>query len=246
MQMKETGMLNANKKTLILFDVDGTLVYSERRDSRSFARAYQKVFGKEFPTIDWNRFEHVTDTSIFGSAFRGQFQREVTEEEMERFMQVYLARLRESRKKDPTHFKEVPAARTVIDQLQADGFQVAIATGGWGRPARLKLEHVEIEVNGMVLSSADGHHTREEIIQTALKRQGICEDTRVVYIGDAPWDVSTTRGLGMDFIGVRWRGDFEKLHSLGASVVVKDYSDYGGFLEAIQKAAPPGKKNPEK
>lgn len=239
-------MNRENRKTLILFDVDGTLVYSERRDSLSFAEAYREVFGRVFPTIDWNYFKHVTDTTIFGAAFREHFSRDVEPEEMDRFMAVYLEKLRLSRQKEPDHFREVPAARQTVERLRADGFQVAIATGGWRQPAHLKLEHVQIELNGMILSSADGHHTREEIIQTALRLQGAGEDIRAIYVGDAPWDVSTTRGLAMDFIGVRWKGDFEILSRLGAQVLIKDYSDYDAFLEAVRKAAPPGKIVSEK
>jgi len=49
---------------LIIFDVDGTLVFSEKLDSRCFAATYQEVYRIPFPTIDWRKYPHVSDTTI--------------------------------------------------------------------------------------------------------------------------------------------------------------------------------------
>ncbi len=227
--------------TLVIFDVDGTLVYSERRDSKSFASAYKEVFLKEFPTIDWSQFKHVTDTVIFNSTFEKQFGRRVEEYEFLNFKKLYLSLLSESRRQAPHHFKEVPSARECIDRLRSDGFEVAVATGGWEDPARLKLSHANIDGSSIKLSGADGKVTREEIINAAIhqvKDDGVSIE-RIVYIGDAVWDVQTTARMNMDFIGVRWRGDLEVLHREGANTVIQDYRDYDGFLSAIERAAPP-------
>ncbi len=37
---------------LVIFDVDGTLVFSEKKDSQAFADTYQMVYNRPFPTID--------------------------------------------------------------------------------------------------------------------------------------------------------------------------------------------------
>jgi beta-phosphoglucomutase-like phosphatase (HAD superfamily) len=116
--------------TLVIFDVDGTLIYSERRDSLCFATAYEEVFGREFPTIDWRQYPHVTDTVIFETVMDGHFQRKPSEQELQDFHGLYLQKLIASRKENPHFFKEVPGARSLVERLsQMEDVSLAIATG---------------------------------------------------------------------------------------------------------------------
>lgn len=229
---------------LILFDVDGTLVYShERRDSRCFANAYTDLYQQPFPSIDWREYPHVTDTVIFQTAIQQHFQRPVEAGEEERFLQQYLHRLTEARQQEPFHFREIPGARELLEYLQQQqDVLLGIATGGWAASAELKLRHVGIRLGEhLPVSAADGHHTREAIIGHAL---GIAnnrhpEISRVVYVGDAIWDVETTRQLNMDFVGIRHRGDHHVLRQIGANTVIETYNPFEIFWSAVQNARPP-------
>lgn len=231
--------------TLLIFDIDGTLVYSERRDSACFATAYERVYGKPFPTLDWTRFPHVTDTTILGTVIEQHFQRRAEEKELLDFQQEYLALLSEKRRLDPEHSREVPGARQAVDRLLSEeNHIIGVATGGWRRPAHLKLQHVGIPSDTLMLEGADGKHTREDIInalvdQARQRHQGI---ERIVYVGDAIWDVHTTRNLQMAFIGMRWQGDVEVLEQEGATQVLSNYLEYDRFLEAVARATPPNGK----
>jgi len=51
-------------KTLVIFDIDGTLLYSNKVDSQCFADTYEELYSEPFPTIDWTKFPHVTDDTI--------------------------------------------------------------------------------------------------------------------------------------------------------------------------------------
>lgn len=226
---------------LVLFDVDGTLVYSDKRDSRSFAQTYKQVYGRAFPSIDWSTFPHVTDDTIFRTAIRRQFEREVEVGEMATFQEQYLQRLHQNRRQAPQHYREIPGARRMMEQLYATaGFQVAVATGGWAAPARIKLRHVGIDPDGMVLTGGDAKTTREEILQQSIDQvQGTFPVEKVVYVGDAIWDVRTTRKMGLQFVGVRYRNDREVLQQAGARHVIQDFGDYHHFLEQVAQAAVP-------
>lgn len=229
-------------KTLIIFDVDGTLVHSNKVDSQCFADTYRKVYGKTFPTIDWTKYPHVTDTSIFRTVIRQQFDRDPKPGELGTFVDHFTAALHELRLERPGDFMEVPGARTTMERLLADeSYIVGIATGGAEKPARLKLRHVGIAEHEIHLSGADGKETREGIIERVfdLVAATKLDYSRTVYIGDAIWDVQTTRNMQLDFVGVRIRRDVEVLRSLGAEQVVTDYLDFAAFMEAVQKARPP-------
>lgn len=228
---------------LVIFDVDGTLVYSGKKDSLSFASAYKSIYGKDFPSIDWRHYPHVTDTSIFDTAIRQHFGRPTTEEEVLHFQSHYMALLRESRHHTPHHFQEVAGARQLIEHLMADGrYLVGVATGGWRQPAALKLGHVGISISPTLFSGADGKIAREaileEVIDQARQLNGSAP-TRVVYVGDAEWDVRTTRNLQLSFIGVRYEGDYEVLRRQGAQMVIRNYLDIAHFQELLQTACPP-------
>ena len=230
-------------KTLAIFDVDGTLVYSESRDSKCFANVYQEIYGKPFPTLDWRNYPHVTDYTIFSTVIQQHFQREPEAGEFDHFIEQFCARIIEKREADPRHSNPIPNAPQLIEHLLDDSrYEVAIATGGWERPARIKLEHVRIPHQSIFMSCADGQPTRNDIINKVFD-QGIQHPLphydRVVYIGDAIWDVETTRNMNLNFVGVRWRGDYEVLKREGASHVVKNYEEVDYFLECLAEARPP-------
>lgn len=240
-QFEELDCWKAARRTLLLFDIDGTLVFSERRDSRCFAVAYEQLFGRPFPSIDWETYPHVTDTAILGTAIERDFGRRLEPEERDRFEEAYLALLAEKRRLDPAHSQEVPGARAAVLRLLADErFLLGVATGGWQRPARLKLAHVGIPAEALLLEGSDGRHTREDILGAVITRaRAVASVSRIVYIGDATWDVRTTRNMGLAFVGIRYQGDRQVLQRAGAGTVLQDYRDEAAFRQALERAQPP-------
>lgn len=227
---------------LIIFDIDGTLVYSNRVDSQCFADTYQAVYGLPFPSIDWQRYPAVSDTTIFDTVIQEHFQRRPNSTEMADFCTQFVAKIEEKRRTQPEEFQEVPGARATIDALRhRPDCVLGIATGGWERPARVKLEHVGISLDTIFFSGADGHWTRESIIESVTQPalQQHKEIEKIIYIGDAIWDVTTTRNLNMDFIGVRRDHDHEVLLQQGATQVLPNYLDFDTFWQALEGARPP-------
>lgn len=228
---------------LILFDIDGTLVYTtNRQDSKAFAATYEAIYHRPFPTIDWHQYPHVTDTTIIQTVIWEAFKRHPTQEEIEQFQRLYLKKLLQERQQNPAHFKEVPGARKMMEYLLSQSqFCVGIATGGWIKPARVKLGHVEIPKGHSPISGADGLATREEIIEQALHyaHKHHKRFARIVYIGDALWDVQTTRKIKMNFIGIRRKNDLAVLQKAGAGTVLPNFLDQARFLDTILTARPP-------
>jgi len=227
---------------LIIFDIDGTLLHSNRVDSQCFAQAYEIVFEKEFPTIDWRKYPHVTDTTIFNTVIQQHFGRQATDDDIHKQQDCFVDLLKANRLKDPILFAEVPNAKNTIEKLIVDErFVIGIATGGWQRPATLKLNHIGIPTETLHMSFADGKETREEIIGASIKSalQNRSNFERIVYVGDAIWDVKTTRNMQLNFIGIRIRGDHEVLIREGASHVIKNYENYDQFLELVESSKIP-------
>ncbi len=218
---------------LVIFDVDGTLVFSEKKDSQSFADTYQRVYNRPFPTIDWKKYPHVSDTTIFKTVIQEHFDRIPDEAEEESFRQKFVANIIENRKKTPAEFKQVPYAKQTVDKLLVDDrFVVGVATGGWKAPAIVKLNFVNIITDQLIITGADGKVTREDItnetIDKAKNLHG--EFNRIVYVGDAIWDFTTTQNMGLPLIGIRRKGDVDFFQQLGVQAVLQDYEDYPRFL----------------
>jgi phosphoglycolate phosphatase-like HAD superfamily hydrolase len=229
--------------TLIIFDVDGTLVHTtDRQDSRSYALTYERLYGKPFPTIDWRYYPHVTDTAIFQAVVGDHFRRRPEEAEISIFQEHYISCMKEKREQYPADYREVPGAKRAVAYLQEAGFAFGVATGGWVRPAKVKLQHVGIPAEEFLISGADGKTTREDIIEELLAnaRHRFGSFEKIVYVGDEIWDVHTTRNLRLGFIGIRRRNDPETLLEAGAKTVLTDYLDFPRFLQAVREAEVPG------
>jgi len=170
------------QKTLVIFDVDDTLLNSMRMDSQSFATTFENRYGQALPTIDWSTYPHVTDTTIFNTAYSRVHGQDPSKDEVIEFRKQFVIHA----------------------------------------------------------SYADNKVTREAILtesqDLALAVHG---NLRTVYLGDAIWDIRTTRNLNMDFIGIRHRGDAEVLESQGATQVISDYRNVQGFLQMVDQATPP-------
>ena len=231
---------------LIIFDVDDTLVFSDKLDSKAFAATYEQVYGQPFPTIDWHNFPHVTDWTIFQTAFQGHFGRQAGDDEIRFFHDCFVARIIEHRQHCPADFYPVAGASQALVQLQSmSDVAIGIATGGWKKPAEVKLDHVGIDHSNYFFQGGDWKATREHIIEAVLEEAQSVHGNfeHVVYVGDALWDLSTTRNLNMNFLGIRRRNDHDYLYQAGATAVISDYTDFPAFWQALLKAAPPQKNN---
>ncbi len=232
---------------LIIFDLDGTLVHSDRRDSNYFAQAYETIYQQPFPTIDWTKYPHVTDTSIFNTVVAQHFDRSPTSDEIAFFQQHYINLLEEGRQLMPEQFQSIPGAPALMAHLHAapDQYRTCLATGGWQAPARVKLRHVGLLSDRLGIHGADGKMTREAILSEAIEAAGGAHQyAKIVYVGDAEWDVTTTRKMQLDFVGIRWRGDREVLQQAGASQVIENFLDLDAFFRALHLATPPADFQP--
>ena len=222
-------------KTFLLFDIDGTLLFSNAIDSRCFASSYEAMFGETFPSIDWRQYPHVTDHVIFRTVFTRHFGREASAQERQAFENHYVAQLQQKRRDEPEEFREVPGAAQCWRHLQHDDrFVLGIATGGWRAPAQIKLGHVGIDPVPTYAGYADGMEQRNHILQSAIDlAQAEHDISSIVYIGDAIWDVRTTQQMNLPLIGIRRAGDHEVLLKEGVKVVLSDYQDLRAFYQAV-------------
>lgn len=233
--------MQMQEKTLVIFDVDDTLLNSMKLDSNAFSQTYEEMYGEPLKTIDWAQYEHVTDTTIFNTAFSLTHNRLPSDNEVELFRSRFVDMIMTNRKEQPSSFSQISGSLDMVNfLLEQDDYLVGIASGGWMAPARSKLHFMGFELDQIHDSYADGKVSREEIlIESLTKARKEYPNLRPVYLGDAIWDVRTTRNLQMDFVGVRLSGDHQVLENQGATQVISDYQNVQGFLQIVDQATPP-------
>lgn len=225
---------------LVVFDVDGTLTRTAGTgaDFVCYARALAEVWGIQTTRTECDALPHVTDRGAAEALAARHLGRQVAPEDMEPLQARFLELLTDALPDDPGTLA-VPGAAALLGHLRAEGHGVAIATGAWEASARLKLLRAGIPVDDIPLAACDAFATREAIMLDAIERAGGRErHARVVYVGDAPWDVRATRGLGLPLVGVDCN-DSGRLDGHGVSVVLRDYTDLDVVLDALARAEPP-------
>lgn len=183
-----------------IFDIDGTLVESFGFDDACYISAIREVLGDVYIHDDWSKYKNVTDTGSLRQIMEENNIKEKGQikEVRTKFGELIRQYLQNGGKCCP---KE--GATHLIDKLRAaEDYEVGIATGGWRHTAKMKLQHAGFNLRNTVLTSSDDSDARVAIMTKclfALKKS--CFD-RIVYVGDAQWDIRATQELGWHFIGV--------------------------------------------
>ena len=90
----------------------------------------------------------------------------------------------------------------------------------------MKLRHAGFDIRDTVLASSDASDERVVIMERYRLALGTSFD-RIVYVGDAEWDMQATETLGWHFIGVgaRLKGK--------CRFWVEDFADQDAFLAML-------------
>ncbi len=226
---------------LAIFDIDGTLVNSNKVDSICFARSIREEF--DLPEIDerWEMYEHATDAGIFEEAFERAFSRKPLEEEVERNIARFLNLLHQYYAEDRSLYDEIGGASALLQRLRNDPeWNVGIATGAWKESALFKLESAGIFYRDTPLVTSSELHTREEILQKCTSdceaHYGVAAFEKIVSIGDAIWDLKTAANLNIGFIAIN---EPEKFADFPDCTVLRNFSEQERFMKCLEEARIP-------
>jgi len=232
-------------RKLAIFDIDGTLTNTNAVDDECFLRAVADVLDLELARVDWSGAPHVTDSAIVQWLSEQHRGRRVDDEEVDRFVRAFVGHLEVELERAPARFAPIEGAVDLFPSLRSAGWDVAIATGGWGPSARLKLRASRVDEPDLILACGSDAVSREEIVLLARDRASSLRGvtySRVVSIGDATWDVRTAANLGLPFVGVGSGAREARLRAAGAPVVLADLQDRDEVLRALATAPVPTRR----
>ena len=204
-----------SESKILIFDLDGTLIKSNRFDDQCFQQAVKEVLGHSNFNTDWKTYQNVTDTGLLNEMLTKMGIQDIEPITIQ-VRNIFGIKIREYLDNGGI-CNEVPGAIETISKLQSSGYKIGIATGGWAHTAKMKLKHVGFSEIG-IISSCDDAVDRPGIMLHCYKRLGGTTEP-AIYFGDASWDIEATDSLGWQFIGI---GDF---FSDKCDDWIRDYND---------------------
>jgi phosphoglycolate phosphatase len=225
--------------SLLLWDIDGTLVDTARAGERALIRlirdSYRHDFGTELPVALAGR----TDVSIMRDLF-ANLKIEPTNEALLEFQKSYFAHLEQSLPLGKARL--LPGIHAALEAIHTHPeIHQALLTGNLREGARLKLSHLEVWKYFEFGAFADDSANRNELGPFALRRAkeklGIdFPPERVFIIGDTPFDIACGQAIGARTIGVA-TGSFSvaDLEKCGPTYVFADLADTPALLKIVQQ-----------
>lgn len=229
-------------KTLVLFDIDGTLVLTGRAGMRALDRALADVGGRP-GALDGVAVAGRTDCAIITDALR-VVGAEAGETTLEAVRERYCTYLADEILRDTPHPKRVlpgvGEALGALGSLEAAGaVAVGLLTGNFQRGAKIKLEYFDLWRRFRFGAFGDRHVDRRDLVPLAIDAAaragaGTFSAEHTVIVGDTPADVDCAHAHGAKAIAVA-TGTYglDALRASGAEVVVPDLSDWDTAWRAV-------------
>jgi phosphoglycolate phosphatase len=229
------------RTTLVLFDIDGTLVLTGGAGGRAMSLAFQELFAVN------DAFRGIpmpgrTDAAILTEAAtaHGLARDSPT---LACFPDVYLRHLATELEKPGPRKGVMPGIRVLLDALAArpDVF-LSLLTGNFERAAQLKLEYFDLWRYFSAGAFGDGAADRNGLVAKAAARvvaQGgpSVPASDIIVIGDTPLDVACAQAAGARSIAVATGSHtVGQLEAAGADAVFEDLSDTPRVLREMLRA----------
>ena len=191
------------EKTLLLFDIDGTLLASGGAGIRALEAAAVEQFGDG--NLRGIEIAGRTD-SLIARQVLARHALEPTPERIAAFLDCYLSHLARLLPLADGHL--LPGVVALLEALKPrPELVLALLTGNLARGAELKLSRYGVWHYFEFGAYADDHHDRNELgpvaRRRALEQHGIdFPPERIFILGDTPHDIACAKAIGAKTIAV--------------------------------------------
>jgi len=242
-------------KTVLLFDIDGTLVLTGGAGKRAMVGAFVNLH-RRHDVFEGVSFAGMTDRAIARHGlflvFRGRGralieEALVTEPEIDRALDAYIALLESELASiaiSPDGYRILPGVTSLLDALvshdHAKDIAIGLGTGNIKRGAYAKLARGGLDVRFTFGGFGCDAEDRSALLEAGAKRGATIlgvprSECRVIVIGDTPKDVSAAKGIGAPCIGVATGGfTTEELLACGAQHAFATLEDRSALSVLIE------------
>ena len=226
-------------KTLLLFDIDGTLITTGGAGFRAMKRAVEDECGVP-RALEGIPVAGRTDSIILRDALAALDGRVLDLPLRNRIQARYAGYLQEELERTGGGPGVCPGVRPLIDALKADDrFDLALLTGNFSQTAAIKLGYYDLWAPFPWGVFGEDAVYRNDLLPVAYERYTErtgrpADPRRTVIIGDTPHDVECARtGQARSVCVATGQFDREALLAAGAEVVFHELSDIEVVIEVL-------------
>ena len=228
-------------RTLILFDIDGTLLLTDGAGRSALRSALLQIFGVSGP-CDVYDFHGKTDPQIvFDLMSAGGLERDEIERRLPELWPVYVSALERELevRQQGDSVTLLPGVGELLEVLESRAdVLLGLLTGNIEQGARLKLAAAGVTTKFQVGGFGSDSPVRMEIARIAAARAESAGyqagRTAVVVVGDTPVDVACGRELSGRAVAVATgRHGPEELADAGADAVFEDFRNTADVVSSL-------------
>lgn len=230
-----------NDKRLVLFDIDGTLLWPDGAGRESMRAALMRVYGTA-GAIDSYKFGGKTDRSTVRNLMEGAgLPPELIWQHFDLFGDVMEEELHRLIAGGHHDVQPCPGAHDLITHLAArDDVVIGLLTGNFRQTAWVKVEAAGFDATLFPVGAYGNEaEERSDLPPIAVSRAGeltgfAFKGRQVVIVGDTVNDVTCGRGIGVRTIALLtgW-STRETLEAVSPDYLLDDLVDQDAMLSAI-------------
>ncbi len=194
------------RPTILLFDIDGTLITTGGVGRRAIERAFGERYGRPDACTSF-RFDGMTDRSIARQALT-LLEVDPTDAAIDDILDLYVKLLEvEVARADAALYRIHAGIAEALGVAKEHGMGIGLGTGNTRDGARIKLSRVGIYERFAFGGFGSDAEERAALIRRGAERgaehlRAPLVECRVVVIGDTPKDVDAARAIGAESLGV--------------------------------------------
>lgn len=228
-------------KKLILWDIDGTLLYSGGVAGEAMRAAMQRVYGRESTEVR-HSYAGKTDQQIILETF-AELGHDALIESLGNFTATYVDELTSRRDEFLARCRVLPGVAAALERLAEEQVVQSVLTGNLQPIARIKLDLMGLSrwLDLEVGAYGSDHARRAMLVPFATGRAEqhyghVFHGADVVVIGDTPNDIDCGRVAGARTIAVA-TGPFgvEDLRAHAPDVIFADLSNTDAVIAEIMR-----------
>jgi len=199
------GTMNKKRKALVLFDIDGTLVWNFSEHKEAFSRAFREIYHLDC-SVDCINHQGMSDQKIAMEVLK---KNGLKEEEIKNklnqcmlLVAAFFEKLAET-----SHPIVLPGVKELLDKLQQNNIMLGLVTGNLEPIAEEKLKRSGLEKYFKVGGFGSDDMERVNLIKIAIKRaSNLCgykiSGEQVYIVGDTPEDIKAAKEAKTKVIAV--------------------------------------------